>query len=90
MLDRGPGVPPGYEQKIFEQFYRADDSLSSGVEGAGLGLTLARQIAHAHGGDVAYAPREGGGSCFTLRLPVAPNEVTTRAEAAPEPGQAVP
>jgi signal transduction histidine kinase len=71
VLDRGTGVPPGCEEKIFEQFFRAHDSLSSGIQGSGLGLTLARQIARAHGGDVLYRPRPGGGSCFTLRLPVA-------------------
>jgi signal transduction histidine kinase len=72
ILDRGLGVPRGCEERIFEQFYRAHDSLSSGIQGSGLGLTLARQIARAHGGDVAYLPREGGGSCFVLRLPVIP------------------
>ncbi len=72
VLDRGLGVPPGCEEKIFEQFYRAHDSLSSGIQGSGLGLTLARQIARAHGGDIVCGPREGGGTCFTLRLPVAP------------------
>ncbi|HSU54475.1 MAG TPA: HAMP domain-containing sensor histidine kinase [Candidatus Dormibacteraeota bacterium] len=71
VLDRGPGVPPGCEEKIFEQFYRAHDSLSSGIQGSGLGLTLARQIARAHGGDVVYEKRQGGGSCFCLRLPMA-------------------
>lgn len=70
VLDRGAGVPRGCEEKIFEKFYRAHDSLSSGVQGSGLGLTLARQIARAHGGDVVYHPREGGGSCFSLRLPL--------------------
>lgn len=70
ILDRGLGVPPGCEEKIFEQFYRAHDSLSSGIQGSGLGLTLARQIARAHAGDVFYQPREGGGSCFILRLPI--------------------
>jgi len=69
VLDRGSGVPGGCGEKIFEQFYRAHDSLSSGVQGSGLGLTLARQIARAHRGDVLYRPREGGGSCFILRLP---------------------
>jgi len=76
VLDRGPGVPKGCEEKIFEQFYRAHDSLSSGIQGSGLGLTLARQIARAHGGDVTYEPREGGGSCFVLRLPASPNSTT--------------
>src|SRR5205085_1575510 len=75
VLDRGPGVPRGCEERIFEQFFRAHDSLASGIQGSGLGLTLARQIARAHGGDVTYAPREGGGSCFTLRLPLQPNLV---------------
>jgi signal transduction histidine kinase len=71
VLDRGLGVPAGCETKIFDQFYRAHDSLASGIQGSGLGLTLARQIARAHGGDVIYEPREGGGSCFVLRLPLA-------------------
>jgi len=70
VLDRGPGVPREAQERIFEKFYRANDSLTNNVQGSGLGLTLARQIARAHGGDVIYAPRQGGGSCFTLRLPV--------------------
>lgn len=69
VLDRGTGVPRGCEERVFEQFFRAHDSLSSGIQGSGLGLTLARQIARAHGGDVSYEPRDGGGSCFVLRLP---------------------
>ncbi len=74
VLDRGSGVPRGCEEKIFEKFYRAHDSLASGIQGSGLGLTLARQIARAHGGDVVYQPREGGGSCFAMRLPLTPGE----------------
>jgi signal transduction histidine kinase len=70
VLDRGAGIPRGSEEKIFEKFYRAHNSLSSGVQGSGLGLTIARQIARAHGGDVAYELRDGGGSCFVLRLPI--------------------
>ena len=70
VLDRGLGVPKGCEEKIFENFYRAHDSLSSGIQGSGLGLTIARQIARAHGGDVSCAPREGGGSGFTFHLPL--------------------
>jgi len=69
VLDRGLGVLSGCEEKIFDQFYRAHDSLSCGIQGSGLGLTLARQIARAHGGEVAYQAREGGGSCFILKLP---------------------
>lgn len=71
VMDRGPGVPWGSEERIFEQFYRCHDALSSGIQGAGLGLTLARRLARAQGGDVNYRPREGGGSCFRFRLPLA-------------------
>jgi signal transduction histidine kinase len=71
VLDRGVGVPPRCEEKIFEQFYRAHDSLSSGIQGSGLGLTLARQIARAHGGDIICQARAGGGSCFVFKLPLA-------------------
>jgi signal transduction histidine kinase len=72
--DRGPGVPRGSEEKIFEQFYRAHNSLNSGIQGAGLGLTLARQIARAHGGDVIYEPCPSGGSQFSLTLSAAETE----------------
>ncbi|HZQ47079.1 MAG TPA: HAMP domain-containing sensor histidine kinase, partial [Verrucomicrobiae bacterium] len=78
VLDRGVGVPAGTEEKIFEKFYRAHDSLSNGIQGSGLGLTLARQIARAHNGEVAYRPREGGGSCFTLRLPIVQDGQTAK------------
>ncbi len=72
--DHGPGVPRGAEKKIFEQFFRAHNSLNSGIQGAGLGLTLARQIARANGGDVTYEPQPGGGSQFTIKLNIATAE----------------
>ena len=71
VLDRGCGVQNGEERKIFEAFYRAHDSLSSGIQGSGLGLTLAQRLAHEHGGEITCQPRAGGGSNFTLRLPLA-------------------
>jgi signal transduction histidine kinase len=70
VLDRGPGVPAGEEAKIFEPFYRAHDSLSSGIPGTGLGLSLARRIVQEHGGEILYQARPGGGSNFTVRLPL--------------------
>jgi signal transduction histidine kinase len=85
VCDRGMGVPKGSEEKIFEKFYRAHDSLSSGIQGSGLGLTLARQIARAHGGEVFFRRREGDGSCFALRLPMLAknreSELTKKGEA---------
>jgi signal transduction histidine kinase len=71
VLDRGSGVPPGEEAKIFEAFYRAHDSLASGIQGSGLGLTLAQRLAKEHDGEITYQAREGGGSNVTLRLPLA-------------------
>lgn len=69
VADRGIGVPPGCAERIFQEFFRCDDSLAAQRSGAGLGLAIARGIARRHGGDVTYAPREGGGSVFALRLP---------------------
>lgn len=71
VFDRGGGVPAGEERKIFEAFYRAHDSLSSGIPGTGLGLALARRVVAEHRGEILYQTRPGGGSCFTVRLPLA-------------------
>lgn len=76
VCDRGMGVPSGSEQRIFDQFYRAHDLLSSGIQGSGLGLTLARKMARDQGGDVTYGPRDGGGSIFTLCLPLIKKELS--------------
>ena len=70
VADRGPGAPPGEEERIFEPFYRPQGSTPD-AGGAGLGLSIARGMATAQGGSVTYTPREGGGSVFTLRLPAA-------------------
>jgi signal transduction histidine kinase len=81
VLDRGSGVPPGEEAKIFEAFYRAHDSLASGIQGSGLGLTLAQRLAKEHGGEITYQAREGGGSNVTLRLPLTMNTAADRSRA---------
>jgi signal transduction histidine kinase len=70
VLDRGPGIAAKKVETAFSPFQRLDDSLASGIPGSGLGLTLARRMARAHGGDITYQPRAGGGSCFTLALPL--------------------
>jgi signal transduction histidine kinase len=69
--DRGIGIQEKDREKVFREFYRVDDSLSSGVQGTGLGLTIARRIARDHGGDITCAPRDGGGTDFIVRLPAA-------------------
>ena len=65
VCDRGPGVPEGDLDKVFEPFYQGRTSAG----GAGLGLTLVRQIAERHGGSVRCLPRDGGGACFEVLLP---------------------
>jgi signal transduction histidine kinase len=68
--DRGIGIPIREAKKIFEEFYRVDESLTSRVKGSGLGLPIAHRIIRDHGGDIHYYPRDGGGSVFQIRLPV--------------------
>jgi signal transduction histidine kinase len=70
VCDRGPGVPPELRARIFEAFYRLPGHAEQ-AGGVGLGLSLVKQIAERHGGQVLCLPREGGGSCFELRLPLA-------------------
>ena len=69
VADRGRGVPPAETDRIFQPFYRPADSPPD-TGGAGLGLSIARSLAVAQGGSVTYEPRAGGGSVFTLRVPV--------------------
>jgi two-component system sensor histidine kinase KdpD len=68
VADRGPGLPPGDEQRIFEKFYRA--STSPNGRGVGLGLTICRGIVEAHGGRIWAENRSGGGAVFRFTLPV--------------------
>lgn len=69
VCDRGPGVPEDQRERIFEAFYRLPGHAEY-AGGVGLGLSLVRQIAQRHDGQVRCEPREGGGSCFSLRLPL--------------------
>ncbi len=68
--DRGPGVDPAERSRIFEPFYRPAGATRDGGH-AGLGLSIARSLAEQQGGTVEFAPRDGGGSLFILRLPAA-------------------
>jgi signal transduction histidine kinase len=69
VLDRGPGVPPAHRERIFEQFHRVDATLTAEKSGAGLGLSIARQLARGLGGDLRHTARPGGGATFILELP---------------------
>lgn len=67
VADRGPGLPPGEERKIFEKFYRAEKGRGGGV---GLGLTICKGIITAHGGQIWAENRSGGGCAFHFTLPI--------------------
>ncbi len=69
VADRGPGVPMEHREQIFEKFHRVDDALTAEKSGVGLGLSIARQLARGLGGELRYAPLEGGGAKFILELP---------------------
>ncbi len=65
--DRGPGITPGEEERIFEKFYRGGTRVT---RGAGLGLPICRAIVEAHRGAIDAYAREGGGAVFRIRLPL--------------------
>ncbi len=70
VLDRGRGIPDGERNAIFDSFYRASNA--GEVRGAGLGLSLVRHFAEAHGGTAVALAREGGGSIFRITVPTTP------------------
>ena len=64
MSDDGPGIPADARGKVFEIFYTTKDG------GTGLGLTIVKQIAEAHGGAVSFETIDEKGTMFTIRLPI--------------------
>jgi two-component system sensor histidine kinase KdpD len=78
VADRGPGLPPGQEERIFEKFQRAGATAS----GVGLGLTIARGILTAHGGTIRAEQRPGGGAILRFTLPIVGSPPALPAEVA--------
>lgn len=72
--DQGRELSPQHLERIFEKFYRADESRGSQAGGAGLGLAISREIARAHGGDI-YASSDAGLTSFTIWIPQGPSVV---------------
>ncbi|WP_299176382.1 sensor histidine kinase [uncultured Brevundimonas sp.] len=64
IVDDGPGIPPRLAERLFEPFVSSKSS-----DGSGLGLTISRELAALHGGDLRLVPGEGTGAVFELRLP---------------------
>lgn len=69
--DRGPGIPDEEQPLIFDPFVRGRAAQEQQIRGSGIGLSLVRQIVHAHGGKVTVRSIPGSGACFTVTLPVA-------------------
>jgi PAS domain S-box-containing protein len=67
--DEGIGIPLEEHARVFERFYRVDDTLSSRVQGSGLGLYLTKAVVEAHGGRVWVESQPGHGACFSFALP---------------------
>ena len=65
--DRGPGIPKGQEASIFRPFHRLSNKLSDGITGTGIGLSIARELARKHGGDLVVVA-SATGACFELRI----------------------
>ncbi len=85
--DRGPGIAPEDLAHIFEPFYRGRNATEHQIHGNGLGLSLVKRIAEAHGGRVTVKSAPGTGATFTLHLPVAEGHPVVRPlEPAPEAG----
>lgn len=70
IVDTGIGIKPDELEKVFDRFYRSRDERVSKITGTGLGLTLAREVARLHGGDVTAESQVNQGSTFTLTLPL--------------------
>lgn len=72
VTDEGRELSPQHLERVFEKFYRADESRGSQAGGAGLGLAISREIARAHGGDI-YAASDAGITSFTIWIPQGPS-----------------
>jgi signal transduction histidine kinase len=70
VADRGIGIPPDEQERVFDRFHRVGTNLVHDVKGSGLGLSLVRHIVRAHGGRVTLDSEVGTGSTFAIHLPV--------------------
>ncbi len=74
IANTGPGIPAGERERLFQRFYRGDGSRSVRTAGVGLGLSLAREVVRAHGGEVSLEESNGTSTSFCINLPLVPNE----------------
>ncbi|MBN9612310.1 MAG: ATP-binding protein, partial [Actinobacteria bacterium] len=72
IIDHGEGIPEQFRTKIFDRFWRADNSRNRETGGSGLGLSIVQSIVAAHDGTVSAHETPGGGATFRVELPMAP------------------
>ena len=77
VIDDGPGVPPAERDRIFDVYYQIAGDATAAHLGTGLGLSYAKMLSTAHGGDISYRDAVGGGSNFTLTLPIRQGHTAT-------------
>ena len=69
MRDEGAGIAKDELERVFDRFYRVDNSITRRTQGAGLGLYLVKAIVEAHGGEISVKSQIGGGATFYFTLP---------------------
>jgi signal transduction histidine kinase len=77
--DTGEGVAPETQQRMFDRFWREDDSRTRSSGGAGLGLAISQGLVQAHGGKIWAENRTGGGARIAFTLPLATGRTSLRA-----------
>jgi two-component system sensor histidine kinase SenX3 len=87
VTDSGIGIPRNDRSRVFERFYRVDQSRASTTGGTGLGLAIVKHIASNHGGSVTVWSEEGLGSTFTLRIPLMAPETEESPDLEPGAGE---
>jgi signal transduction histidine kinase len=88
VADSGIGIPPEAQEKVFEPFYRTDDSRSRATGGYGLGLSLTKSIVEAHGGTIQLKSTVGSGTTINMWIPNTPiPEAVVRTVTSREPAR---
>lgn len=87
VTDRGIGIAPEHQQRVFERFFRVDPARSRATGGTGLGLAIVKHVLANHGGEVRLWSRPGTGSTFTMRLPLLDSDDSDESD---EPAESVP
>ena len=77
VIDSGPGLSEATQQRLFTPFSQGDDSLTRAVDGAGLGLALAKRLVASMGGTIGYDTRPGR-TCFRIQIPASPASAASR------------